>query len=80
MHESGIVKGILKKVIAEAQSNQAKKVLKIKLKAGSFEMLTNEHLQYHFSLLSKGSIAEDALIELEEFPGSGITIETLEVE
>jgi len=80
MHEAGIAKGILKKVVDEAQSRQAKKVLKIKLKVGHIEMLTTEHLQHHFSLLSKNSIAEDAIIELEEFPGSGITIESIELE
>jgi len=80
MHEAGIVKGILEKVITEAQSRQAKKILKIKLKIGYLEMLSREHLQHHFSFLSKGSIAEDAVIEVEEFSGSGITIEKIEID
>lgn len=80
MHEAGIVKGILKKVIVEARLHQAKKILKIKLKVGHLEMLIREHLQDHFSLLSKDSIAEDAIIEVEEFPGSGISIESIETE
>ena len=80
MHEIGIAKGILKKVIAEAQSHQAKKILKIKVKAGHLEMLTREHLQHSFSFLSKGSVAEEAVIELEEFPGPGMSIEAIEME
>jgi Zn finger protein HypA/HybF involved in hydrogenase expression len=80
MHEFGIVKGILKKAIEEAQLHKGKKILKIKLKVGHLEMLTPEHLQDHFSMISEDSIAEDAAIEVEEFPGAGITIEAIEME
>ncbi|OIN99987.1 hypothetical protein COY52_09285 [Candidatus Desantisbacteria bacterium CG_4_10_14_0_8_um_filter_48_22] len=81
MHEIGIAKGILKKALELATSSKkSKKVIKIKVKAGIGEMIIGDSLQFAFSRLAKGTAAAGAEIELEEFEGVGISIESVELE
>jgi len=80
MHEIGIVKGIIKKVLEVAESSKGRKVAKIKVRAGMAEMLSRDAMQEVFSMLAKDTIIKDAVIELEEFEGSGISIDGVEIE
>jgi len=79
MHEFGIAKAMLKQAIEKAGSN-AKKITRIKIKAGHLEMLSQESLQIAFDDIAKNSIAEGCRIEYEEFPGKGMSVESMEVE
>lgn len=79
MHEFEIAKRILNQVLKKTGSD-VKKILRMKVKAGNLEMLTEDSLQFAFQQFAKDSIAQDCIIELEEFPGSGISIESIEIE
>lgn len=66
MHEIGIAKGILKKSLEVAEVNKGKTVIKINVRAGNTEMLTQDSLQEAFTLLARDTVARNAMIELQD--------------
>jgi hydrogenase nickel incorporation protein HypA/HybF len=68
MHELSVTESILNIVIKHAQENKAEKVLTIGLKIGEMSELVGECIQHYFDYLSKGTIAEGAVLEIERAP------------
>lgn len=64
MHESHIAKSILETALKNAPKN-AKKIKKIKIIAGIMSHIGKEGLEPHFREAAKGTIAENALIEVK---------------
>ncbi len=80
MHEWGITKSVVEGIVKEAQKHNLKKVERVKLSIGEFTDLTPDSLEFCFQLLSKGTIAEKATLEIKKGQGKGITIDSLEGE
>lgn len=68
MHELPVTEGILKIALEEANKHNAKKVTAIKIKMGVLSDLLPDCINSYFEILSKGSIAEDAVINVEKLP------------
>ena len=68
MHELSVTESILNIVLKHAQENGAEKVLTIGLKIGELSELVGECIQHYFDYLSKGTIAEGAVLEIERAP------------
>jgi len=68
MHELSVTESILNIVLKHAQTNGAEKVLTIGLKIGELSELVGECIQQYFDYLSKGTIAEGAVLEIERAP------------
>lgn len=68
MHELSVTESILTIVLKHAQTNRAEKVLAINLKIGELSELVGECIQHYFDYLSKGTIAEGAVIDVERSP------------
>ncbi len=68
MHELSVTESILKIVLKHAEENGAEKVLTIGLKIGELSELVGECIQHYFDYLSKGTIAEGAVLEIERAP------------
>jgi hydrogenase nickel incorporation protein HypA/HybF len=68
MHELAVTEGILSIVIKHAAKNQVKKVLSISLKIGELTDLVDEWMQRYFDYLSKDTIAEGAMLNIERSP------------
>ena len=68
MHELVIVEGIMKAAIPDAEKHGAKKILAIRLKIGELSGVVPSCIQEYFSLISKGTMAEAAKIEIEKIP------------
>jgi hydrogenase nickel incorporation protein HypA/HybF len=68
MHELSVTESILNIVLKHAQTNGAEKVLTIGLKIGELSELVGECIQHYFDYLSKGTIAEGAVLEIERAP------------
>ncbi len=68
MHELSVTESILKIVLKHAETNDAAKVLSIGLKIGELSELVGDCIQHYFDYLSKGTIAEGAIIEVERSP------------
>ncbi len=80
MHEWGITESIVEEVIREARKHGLDKVDKVRLSLGNVIDLTPDSLEFCFQCLSKGTIAEEAALEITEGERRGITIDSLEGE
>lgn len=68
MHETGLLKDMLKQISALAKRENANKVACITVKLGALTQISPEHFQEHFDIESKGTVAEgaDLIIEVNE--------------
>lgn len=66
MHEHGLINDLIKKIIALAEKEQAEKVTKVSVKLGALSHMSASHFKEHYDIASKGTIAEDAVIDAEE--------------
>lgn len=64
MHEFAVASEIVDQVLHSARKNQGKKILSIRLAIGELTLLNTEQLHFWVRELFKGSIAEDAEIEI----------------
>lgn len=68
MHELPVTQGILRIAAEEAAKHNAKRVSLIKVKVGLLTSILPECINYYFEILSKGTVAEGAVIEVEKLP------------
>lgn len=68
MHELPVTEGILKIVLRHAESDGARKVVAIHLRVGELSDLIDEWIQRYFDYLSRGTIAEGAVLKIERSP------------
>lgn len=71
MHEFSLAESLMNVVIEEALKHNAKKVRKIRIRAGKLMGVVPDLLIFAFNTLSEGSIAEGAELILEEVPFKG---------
>ncbi len=64
MHELSLADGMLKTVLEAAQKEKAKKIKSIKLEMGEILLVNSEQLTFCFDVISKGTIAEDAKLDI----------------
>ena len=69
MHEFSLVKSIFDKCLSVAHRNQAGKIVEIRLELGDFTLVVEDLIQRSFEIISKGSIAEDAIVIMKRKPG-----------
>ena len=80
MHETHLIQPIIKGISEHAKDEGAKAVSKVRLKVGEFTGVKKDSFKETFSVLAKGTILEDAELELTFFPGSRIEIVSFDVE
>ncbi|WP_196592968.1 hydrogenase maturation nickel metallochaperone HypA [Pectinatus sottacetonis] len=68
MHEMAMAQGVMEIVEDYAHRSNAKKVCTISLLIGEMAGVVFESLEFCFSALAKGTIAEDAEIKLKKVP------------
>jgi hydrogenase nickel incorporation protein HypA/HybF len=68
MHELPVTEKILDIIIKHARMNKVNKVVSITLKIGELSDLENEWIQNYFNYLSKGTVAENAVLKIEKVP------------
>jgi len=68
MHELSVTESILSIVIKHAEKHHVEKVVTIHLKIGELTDLVDEYIQHYFDYLSKGTIAEGAMLNMERSP------------
>lgn len=70
MHELPFAKSIFKSVLAKAEANDAQKVNLVAIEVGVLRDFVPEIVQKYWKYVTKGSIAEDSLIEMREIPAT----------
>jgi hydrogenase nickel incorporation protein HypA/HybF len=68
LHELGIATEILDIALAEAQKHGGNRITAVSLRVGVLRGVVPEHLFFLFGHVAKGTIAEDARLEIEEEP------------
>jgi len=66
LHEFALAQDLLKVIELEAKRRGAVRVEEVRLRIGKLAMITSDSLLSAFELVSKGSIAENAHIDVEE--------------
>ena len=80
MHESHLIEPIIKGISEHALKEGAKRVSKIRLKIGEFTGVRGASFKETFSTLARGTMLENAELELVFFPGSRIEVVSFDVE
>ena len=65
MHELSFAQAILDTVMTVAEKHKAKKVKSVHVVIGDLLMLNPEQLKFCFDVVTKGTIAENAKLEIE---------------
>lgn len=66
MHELSVTQGILKICLEEGQKHNVKKVNKLNIKVGELTGLVPNCIEEYFKIVAKGTIAENAEINIEK--------------
>ncbi|MHA2183498.1 MAG: hydrogenase maturation nickel metallochaperone HypA/HybF [Promethearchaeota archaeon] len=69
MHEFSVVSQIFKKCLEVARQNNAPSISEINLEVGDFALIVDEYAQKAFDTMKKGSIAENATLNIRRTPG-----------
>lgn len=80
MHESHLIKPIIKGISEHAKKEGAKKVSKVIIKVGQLTGAKEDSFKETFALLTKGTALEDAELEIIFFPGTTIQVISFDVE
>ena len=80
MHETHLIEPILKGISEHAKKEGAKSVTKVRLKVGELTGVKESSFKETFTVLSKGTILEDADLELTFFPGTKIEVISFDIE
>ncbi len=80
MHETHLIEPIIKGISAHARKEGARIVSKVRLKVGAFTGVKEDSFKETFAVLAKGTILENAELEITFFPGSRIEVVSFDVE
>lgn len=80
MHESHLIEPIIKGISEHAKREGAKSVSKVRLKVGEFMGVNESSFKETFSVLTKGTILENATVEFTSYPGTRIEVISFDVE
>jgi hydrogenase nickel incorporation protein HypA/HybF len=69
MHEFSMVNQIFRKCLEVAKANNATKISEINLEVGDFALIVEIYAQQAFDTLKKGTIAENAILNIKRTPG-----------
>lgn len=64
MHEVAVMSQIVELVLSEAKKRDAEKVSKVKLEIGEYTFLGEEQMRFAFEILTKGTVAEGADLDI----------------
>lgn len=72
MHEMSLCEGILAEVEAQARRHRFDRVARIRLEIGRFAAVEPEAMRFAFDVVTRGSLAEGAALEIIDLPGRGL--------
>ncbi len=75
MHEMGIVQSMLDILEQQAQIHKARRIVKVSLEFGALTAVLPDSIRFAFDVLSKGTVAEGAFLDVTIIPISARCIE-----
>jgi hydrogenase nickel incorporation protein HypA/HybF len=64
MHESTLMKGLMRQIISMAAAHRAERIASIQVTLGALSNITPSHFTGHFVEASRGSVAEGARLDI----------------
>ena len=80
MHETHLIEPIIKGISEHAKKEGGHSVTKVHIKVGLLTGVKEESFRETFSVLAKGTMLENAKIELTFFPGTIIQVLSFDIE
>ena len=80
MHETHLIQPIIKGISEHARKEGAKSVSKVRLKVGALTGIKEDAIKETFTVLAKGTILENAQLEITFFPGSRIEVISFDID
>jgi len=65
MHEQSLMVDLMRKINTIGTEQQAKNIVRIKVKLGALSHISADHFKEHFVIAAKGSCAEQAQLDVE---------------
>jgi hydrogenase nickel incorporation protein HypA/HybF len=65
MHEHALIADLIRKIETIARENNARRVVKVKLRLGALSHMSPEHMREHFAAAAQGTLAQGAVLESE---------------
>ncbi|MDJ0774633.1 MAG: hydrogenase maturation nickel metallochaperone HypA [Mastigocoleus sp. MO_167.B18] len=65
MHEASLVNDLIKKINTAVLEQEGTRAISVKVRLGALSHISSEHLQQHFQLASKDTVAEGAHLECQ---------------
>lgn len=68
MHETAIATELLEVALSEASKNNIRTITSLRLRIGAFRMVVPELLKGAFEIVSQGTLAQGATLDIENVP------------
>lgn len=65
MHEASLMTALMRRIDEIAAAESAKRVSVVRVRLGALSHISPEHFREHWEVSSRGSIARDAVLEIE---------------
>ena len=79
MHETHLIEPIIKGISEHAKKEGAKTVSKVRLKIGQLTGVKEDSFKQTFTVLAKGTLLENAELEIVFFPGTRIEVISFDI-
>ncbi len=86
MHEASLINALIEKIQTIATDTNAQKITKVSVWLGALSHMSEAHFKEHFDHASKGTIAENAPLEIElseditDTNAQDLVLKTVEIE
>ncbi len=80
MHETHLIEPVIKGISEHARQEGAKSVSRVRLKVGALTGVKENSFKETFKVLAKGTILENAELEIAFFPGSRIEVISFDID
>ena len=80
MHETHLIQPIIKGISDHAKKEGATAVTKVCLKLGALTGIKEDSFRETFTLLAKGTMLQDAKLEITFFPGTRLEVVSFDID
>ena len=79
MHETHLIAPVIEGIVEHAKKEGAKRVSKVRIKIGQFTGIKEDSFRETFSILTKGTLIENAELEVTFFLASRIEVVSFDI-
>ncbi|NQT32654.1 MAG: hydrogenase maturation nickel metallochaperone HypA [Candidatus Omnitrophica bacterium] len=80
MHETHLIQPVIDGISEHAKKEGAKAVNKVRLKIGNLTGVKEDSFRETFFVLAKGTILENAELEITPFPGTRVEVVSFDID